>query len=743
MNISNHLRLQAQSFQQVVQHLSGTSQTWLLVLDNADDPNTDLQPYFPPGSRGTVVVTSRNPECGRTYGRDHWEQLDVLGHSKATDLLLQAAGHSSTSPDRKHAHQIVLALGCHTLAVILAGFYVARHGNLDKYLDVYEKHWHRIVTHTPRQDRSRYGSVLATFEASMAILEGEGNETSHDAIELLQVLSAMGANDVPLSIFEKAWSGISRVSQTDEADSLDNISNWHVSRLPGFIGSSIGEWDSYRLVEACSIVETLAILISSGSGVGCKLSMHPLLHDWIWRRQNPQQMERSWTMAGSAISLAFYRSEAWSEHENEYRSQLRSHITTWQKYKLFPSPGLPILQIVYCCAVVLDKVRSDPSALLCLDEIARTGSRHLKLPMNFNKLWARCRQRNGDTEGSITLWKQVGELECDLAENHPDRLASQHELASTYLAYGQAKQAINILEHVVKVWEDSLEDEHPDLLASQHELASAYQANGQMEQAITLLKHVVDIRGSLAEDHLDRLISQHALARAYRVHGQAKLAITLLEKIVTIEEYRLAEDHPDRLTSQHELASAYQANDQVMQAIALLEHVVNIRGSLAEDHPDRLTSQHALASAYQDNGQVEQAIPLLEHVVKVWGVSLAEDHPRRLASQHALACSYQANGQGNQAIALLEHIVEVEGHSLAEDHPDRLISQHELAIMYQGNGRVKEAVILLEHVVKVEGYSLAEDHPDRLASQWALVEVYMEDGQTESALQMQRLLSHH
>ena len=56
---------------------------------------------------------------------------------------------------------------------------------------------------------------------------------------------------------------------------------------------------------------------------------------------------------------------------------------------------------------------------------------------------------------------------------------------------------------------------------------------------------------------------------------------------------------------------------------------------------------------------------------------------------------------------------------------------------------MKEAVILLEHVVKVEGYSLAEDHPDRLASQWALVEVYMEDGQTESALQMQRLLSHH
>jgi hypothetical protein len=85
MNISDHLKLQAQSFEQVVQYLSGTQHTWLLVLDNADNPATDFHPFFPSGSRGTVIMTSRNPECGQVYGtitgknltssKTHWREI--------------------------------------------------------------------------------------------------------------------------------------------------------------------------------------------------------------------------------------------------------------------------------------------------------------------------------------------------------------------------------------------------------------------------------------------------------------------------------------------------------------------------------------------------------------------------------------------------------------------------------------------------------------------------------------------
>src|SRR6266480_3266558 len=98
-------------------------------------------------------------------------------------------------------------------------------------------------------------------------------------------------------------------------------------------------------------------------------------------------------------------------------------------------------------------------------------------------------------------------------------------------------------------------------LASQHALAGAYRANGQVKEAVSLLEQVVKIREqTLAEDHPDRLASQHALAIAYGANGQVKEAVSLLEQVVKIREQTLAEDHPDRLASQHALAIAYGAN---------------------------------------------------------------------------------------------------------------------------------------------------------------------------------------
>ena len=169
-------------------------------------------------------------------------------------------------------------------------------------------------------------------------------------------------------------------------------------------------------------------------------------------------------------------------------------------------------------------------------------------------------------------------------------------------ADGRIREAVALLEHVVAVQEKRLAEDHPSRLASQHELARAYRANGQVKEAVELLEHVVAVEEkTLAEDHPSRLASQHALAGAYEANGQVKEAVELLEHVVAVREKRLAEDHPSRLASQHELAGAYRANGQMKEAVALLEHVVAVKEkTMAEDHPDRLTSQHALAMMYAD-----------------------------------------------------------------------------------------------------------------------------------------------
>jgi tetratricopeptide (TPR) repeat protein len=333
----------------------------------------------------------------------------------------------------------------------------------------------------------------------------------------------------------------------------------------------------------------------------------------------------------------------------------------------------------------------------------------------------------------IFLPHSLRALQESEGHNTEERSELNVKVARCLEADGRIREAVRCYKEICRWDECQYAEDHPSRLASQHALASVYQADGQIGEAVKLLKHVVAVQETtLAEEHPSRLASQHALARAYLADGQIGEAVKLLEHVVAVEERVLAEEHPSRLASQHELASVYHDNGQIGEAVKLLKHVVAVQETtLAKEHPDRLASQHELARAYRANGQIGEAVKLLKHVVAVQEETLAKEHPNRLASQHALAIAYQADGQIGEAVKLLKHVVAVQETTLAEEHPSRLASQHALASVYHDNGQIGEAVKLLEYVVAVKKTTLAEEHPSRLASQRALAivkQVYEKEG---------------
>ncbi|KAM0310604.1 hypothetical protein ACHAO8_007970 [Botrytis cinerea] len=727
-----------------LQVLATIKQSWLLILDNADDPNFDYQAYFPSGTHGAILMTSRIPEC-KGYSPEQFEALEGLGNEDAKELLLKASKIPKPlwlSHDDQ-AEIVVQLLGSHTLALIQAGAYIAQgHCQLHQYPKVYQRQRKRLLQFRPKQAQSRYHDVYATFEASAEVLEQSESEATEDALHLLAVLSMLDSAILPCQIFEEAWNNSKLIStESEESNEIDDLSRNHILRLPSFLVAESDEWDSFRFTEASSQLISLSLIIQHNTNGLLGLSMHPLAHAWAKDRQDPKQQGIAWIAAGCILTLSRQNSTLWQTQKRQLLPHIRSCLNIKVEIIFSFEDQSIVVPILLRCGWILLDMRQDTRLSHLLEDvfigINKNPEEPSKESLPLYDLQARSLLNTGKNKKAVSLLEQVVKIrETIQAEDHPSRLASQHVLAMAYEANGQIKEAVALLEQVVKIRETILAEDHPDRLASQHVLACAYQANGQIKEAVALLEQVVKIRETiLAEDHPSRLTSQHELAIAYEANGQIKEAVALLEQVVKIREITLAEDHPDRLASQHVLAHAYQANRQIKEAVALLEQVVKIRETIqAEDHPSRLASQHVLAGAYQANGQIKEAVALLEQVVKIQEITLAKDHPSRLTSQHELARVYQANGQIKEAVALLEQVVKIREAILAEDHPSRLTSQHELARAYQANRQIKEAVALLEQVVKIREITLAEDHPSRLSSQHVLACAYQANGQIKEAV---------
>ena len=733
LRISNVLGSPVQNIDDACHLLSNIKHTWLLVLDNADDPDTDYERYFPSGNRGAILLTSRVPEC-IVYNTVGYEQLASLSSTECLTLLLRAAKipAEAWAEYEPAAKCVVHLLGSHTLALIQAGAYIAQGlCSIEEYPTEYSRQCERLLKFSPKQAQSRYCSVYATFEASALVLESSSQEVDRDALELLQLLAVLHYDNVPLELFEDSWKGARHARETAEGnENIDKLSKSHVSQLPQFIPVDLDCWDSFRLRRAQAQLQSLALLTKGKDGCSATVSMHPLSHTWTNIRQNQVQKRQAWRVTGCILALSYYGNSAWRSYQIYLNVHLRLFLNDdgWENIS---SGSVEVNQMLFQCGLLLDRLRMDSMLQKLLGEIfgglGMNPIEPLEALQPLYKLLSSNLLNMGKVKEAINVLQKIDHLEeLKLTKDHPSRLASQHELGIVYRANGQIKEAVQLLEHVVKIGEKTLTEDHPDQLASQHALSIAYQDNGQVKEAVQLLEHVVKIgETTLTEDHPDQLASQHALSIAYQDNGQVREAVQLLEHVVKVRETTLAEDHPDRLASQHALSDAYKANGQVREAIQLLEHVVKVREiTLAEDHPDRLASQHTLSIAYQANGQIKEAIQLLEYVVKIGETILTEDHPDRLTSQHELGIAYRANGKIKEAVQLLEYVVKVRGTILAEDHPDRLASQHVLSIAYQDNGQVREAVQLLEHVVKVRETTLAEDHPDRLISQYALSIAY-------------------
>ncbi|OBT39283.1 hypothetical protein VE00_10598 [Pseudogymnoascus sp. WSF 3629] len=579
--------------------LANAKQPWLLILDNADDPGFNYEVYLPSGTHGAIIITSRVNEC-RKYHTVGAEAIEGLKNQDSQELLLKATKlpQESWLSYTSEATEVLHLLGSHTLALIQAGAYIARgHCKLHEYPKVFQQYRKQLMGFSPSQAQSTYGSVYTTFEASADVLKQSKSEVASDALQLLEILSMLDSSVLPLQIFQ------------EESD-IDLLTTSHVLQLPAFIIADSDEWNSYRLTEAAYLLASLSLVTQHDLDGSPGLSMHPLTHAWAKDRQDSEKQDMAWIATGCVLALSRFNIHIWRTQERRLLPHIQSFLDSKINRAFSLGPKAIVIPILLKCGWTLLDMRQDSKlGRLLKDIFVELGKKPEELSKEFLPLY-------------------------DLQ-------------ARSLVNLGHNKRAVELLEQVVKIKEATLAEDHPSRLASQHELAIAYQANGQVKEAVELLEQVVKIEeATLAEDHPSRLASQHA---------DTLTSVSNLGSVLESQGNYEEAEHPNTLTSVNNLGSVLSSQGKYEEAEAMHQRALEGREKvLGVEHPQTLTSVNSLGSVLLSQGKYEEAEAKYQRALEGFEKVLGVEHPDTLIAMNNLAFTLKSENRNKEAISLME-----------------------------------------------------------------------------------------
>ncbi|KAL5313277.1 hypothetical protein ACEPPN_019010 [Leptodophora sp. 'Broadleaf-Isolate-01'] len=737
-----------ESIPEAIQVFATTHQSWLLILDNADDPDFDYQVYLPPGNQGAVLMTSRVIEC-RQYSPDAFEALRGLEEQDSKELLLKAA---ELSPDLWPSHddqaqEVVRLLGSHTLALIQAGAYIKQgHCKLHQYHKVYQRQRQRLLTYRPKQAQSRYRDVYATFEASADVLEQSQSESASDALRLLEILSMLSSNVLPLQIFEEGWKGCKEILQdSDEARGIDKFSRDHVSQLPSFMVPEEDEWDPFRLIEASSLLASLSLVTRHDLDGGVVLSMHPLTHAWAKDRQDSKCQGVAWIATGCILGFSRASTRLWQTQERLLLSHILSYLDIKFKKAFSLASTAVVTPLFLRCGWALLQMRQDSRLSQLLQDIFLELRREVNEPseefLPLYDLQARSLMNLGRNEAARALLEQVIKIrETTQPETHPDTLATMNNLALVLHRQGKYADAEAMNRQTLEIREEVLGETHPDTLMTMNNLARVLSSQGKYADAEAMNRQTLEIREEvLGKTHPDTLATMNNLASVLSSQGKYADAEAMNRQTLEIMEEVLGKTHPDTLATINNLASVLSSQGKYTDAEAMNRQTLEIKEEvLGKTHPDTLMAMSNLASVLSSQGKYADAEAMNRQTLEIMKGVLGKTHPDTLMTMSNLASVLSSQGKYADAEAMNRQTLEIREAVLGKTHPETLMTINNLASVLSSQGKYTDAEAMNRQTLEIKEEVLGKTHPDTLMTMSNLALVLSSQGKYADAEAMNR-----
>ena len=561
--------------------LTNLVEDWLLIIDNADDPSLDILPYFPPSCRGTIMITTRNPDC-KIHATVGSRDIGAMDREEAISLLLKASGEQETDSSlRIRALPVVETLWSLALAIIQAGAVMRQKlYTFEDYRSAYNTRRKELLSFQPVQASSDYKfTVYTSWEVSKESIRAIANErnatqeatqTATNALELLTFFGFCHFDDIREDFFKAAW---------EKFPNLSAFPWWRSNILQILREERSAEWDPSCFRQAMSLLSSYSLIQWSNH----RVSLHPLVHSWIRDSLVEKVQLRHWTSSLSTLAMM----EGRGDQSYSYYGRLIPHIQS-------------------CLGV------RDLKHLLIEDSLV-TERAHITYYLL--SVYSRCYQRG-----------ELLRLSESALEYTRKTLGEGHDLTWEFmdcntLAHNDLHQYQETIDKVETWVEECLSSPSlvtsPVMVSVMCRLLFAYNGLKHTKKALNLGEKLAPLCiETQGEDNEITCDVMHMLSRSYREIGRMEEAVALCKRVLERRKTFLSGDDPEFLSSEHELAVTYIEMGQYHEALNILRHVVEKRKIvLADDHIDTLTSQIELARAYDRLGQPGTGIPLLVNAI--------------------------------------------------------------------------------------------------------------------------------
>ncbi|KAJ6472961.1 hypothetical protein DFH09DRAFT_1474841 [Mycena vulgaris] len=667
------------SSQDALQWLRSKEDDWLLFFDNSDDPKINLNDYLPQCTHGNILITSRNPGL-RVYAASHSHVSD-MEETDAMDLLLRSAALDITDHNKLTATRIVKALCYLPLAIIQAGAFISRSGNLDSYLDLYEQNQTRLLSQKPTQAHDNYAwTVYTTWQISF-------DQLSQKAQTFLQLCSFLHYQGISEEIFKNATNfefKPSGPSQEELQMSLEFLSQ--------FLGPA-SIWDSLCFMDLTNEIQSYSLINYDSEKK--MFSIHPLVHYWTRSTLSNEKSYQHCMIAIVGMGLATL------PHEDIHLA------SQWM---------LPHIEL-------LIKLSSDVTP---------------DFRLQFGRIYLLAGKTGKANQLALTL---VDDRKKLLGDDHLDTLDAICLLAWTYDELGQFTNAEELLAGVLENQKIILGDKHLDTMQTM-KLAWAYMNLGKFKKAEEMLVVELDKwRAVLGHHHPETLIAMGILAFTYEKLGKLQEAEELEVIVFDMRRKILGNSHPETLLAMGNLGVTYKSLGKLQEAEELEGMVLDMRRKiLGNSHPDTLRAMGNLGSTYKSLGKLQEAEELEVVALEMRRKILGNSHPDTLVAMGNLAFTYRSLDKLKDAKDLEVVVLDKRRKILGDHHPATLIAMRNLGSTLNMLGRLGEAEELLVVAFEKQMELFGKNHPDTVKAMKNLIVTYKKLGKLKEEEDLQKIL---